>query len=112
MIIEERTLYRVSEKCTGERTEGEPTPQYKNNILCEHKLSEAWFSSDGLLNIKENYQIFHREFPYAGIAGDRLAGPYFFPELLTGAVYHSFLQNAFQSCCKRWSCRLGFIYGS
>jgi hypothetical protein len=30
---------------------------------------------------------------HAGIAGDRLLGPYFLPPHLTGALYHNFLRN-------------------
>ena len=38
--------------------------------------------------IKENVHNYHTLNFHAGIAGDRLLGPYFLPPRLTGAVYH------------------------
>jgi len=38
--------------------------------------------------IKENVQNYHTLNFHAGIAGDRLLGPYFLPPRLTGTVYN------------------------
>ena len=43
----------MNEKCTSKHTEDESTTEYKKNILYEHRPSEAWFLSSGLLMIKK-----------------------------------------------------------
>ena len=56
-------IYRANENCTAKPTEGEFTRQCKNNIVYEHRPSEVWFPSYGLLRIKESAQSVHIEFP-------------------------------------------------
>jgi hypothetical protein len=69
-------------------TVSEPTLQYKIKMFHEQRPSETWYSSHGLLTIKEIVQIVHLDF---GITEDRLLGPYFLSPCLTGALYHDFL---------------------
>jgi hypothetical protein len=81
------TLYlnELTRLCAREDDiEGESTPQYKKKMLYEHRPSEAWFPSCGILMIKENAQSVYLEFPFRHYS--RLLGPYFLPLRLTGAV--------------------------
>jgi hypothetical protein len=83
----------------------------KEQILYEHRPSEAWFLIYGLLTIKEIFRLSTSSF-HTGNAGDRLLGPYFLPPRLTGRCVTISYKMSFQSCCMMLLCRLGFIYGS
>jgi len=77
----------VNKKCPVQPTELECTPQYKKNLmnvgLLKHgcPVTASW----RLKMCKVSTLSFH-----AGIAGDRLRGPYFLPPHLTEAVYQDF----------------------
>ncbi|RLU18806.1 hypothetical protein DMN91_009163 [Ooceraea biroi] len=84
---------------------GEENPDFAANILFTDK---AIFTNNGIINFHNNH-VWADENPHAvvesryqhrfslnvwvGILKDRLIGPVFFPNRLTGAVYFDFLNN-------------------
>jgi hypothetical protein len=48
-------MKRMNEKCTAKLTEHESTQQSKITFLYEHRPSDAWLPSYGLLIIEENF---------------------------------------------------------
>jgi hypothetical protein len=79
----------------------------QEEILYEHKPSEAWFPSYGILTIKENV---HLESPCCHCS--RQASRTLLPSIPADwAVDREFLRH-FQTCWKMLNCRLGFMYDS
>jgi hypothetical protein len=78
----------VKEKCTAKPTEGKTTPQYKKKKVL---FLQTFIRTVSLLQLL--WQVSTSSLP-AGIAADRLLGPYFLPPRLTGAVYRDFLRKA------------------
>jgi len=68
------------------------TPQYKKEILCELGPSKACFPSYSLLNINENAQRAHLEFP-GRLCRKETFGTLLYSITSDGALYHDFLRN-------------------
>jgi hypothetical protein len=82
-------LHRVKEKYTAKPTEVS-TPQDKKEILCEHMPSKARFPSYSFLNIIENAQSAHPEFP-CRLCRKGTSGTLFSSITSDGSLYHDLL---------------------
>jgi hypothetical protein len=91
-------LYRAKGKYTANPREVS-TPQYKKEILCEHRPSKACFPSYSLLNIKENAQSAHLDFS-CRLCRKKTSGTPLYSITSDGVLYHDFLRNFFPELLK------------
>jgi hypothetical protein len=80
-------------------------------VLYKHRSSDVWFQIYCLLTIEENAQV-SAVSSHKGTAGGRHFGTTFFHYIWLGLFTATSYATFFQSCCKMWICKIGFIYGS
>jgi hypothetical protein len=68
------------------------TPQDKKEILCKHMLSKACFPSYSSLNINENAQSAHRDFP-CRLCRKVTSGTLLYSIASDRSLYHDLLLN-------------------
>jgi len=101
----------VNQKYMAIPSESESTPQYKKQMLHEHKASKAWYPIYTFLAIKQDAPSVH-----LWVFMQALQEQHARTLLLSSTTsYWGYLpptcyETSFQSCWKMWICRKGSIY--